>query len=237
MLLAELEAFYSRPIAPTRRLALGDRLLPCDPAPGFGGILLGAIVARFSPELDDDLLIGMMQLAGELEAGRRIPQPRLRHRFQQDRIGLRSGVHRLLGSGEELEFSFDAEVGTPAQHVLCALYAANEVPLSVRATVMATVRKGIGWHGDIDTRLVEHLSGRGGAGRAGYSVSSIGDPVQWALEMLDLRESAEVLPSKQTIIRAFRDGLRVAHPDSGGESEDAAHRIAELTEARRILLG
>ena len=39
MILAELEAYQSRPIAPTRRLALGELNLPCDPAPGFGGIL------------------------------------------------------------------------------------------------------------------------------------------------------------------------------------------------------
>ena len=43
MVLAELEAFLSRPVAPTRRVALGSLDLPGDPAPGFGGILLGGI--------------------------------------------------------------------------------------------------------------------------------------------------------------------------------------------------
>ena len=61
--------------------------------------------------------------------------------------------------------------------------------------------------------------------------------MHWALEILDLREGEEVLPSKQTILRAFRDGLRDAHPDSGGVEDEAAQRIAELSEARRILLG
>ena len=51
MILAELEAFLSRPIAPTRRIALGAMDLPCDPAPGFGGILLGGIVERFRPSI------------------------------------------------------------------------------------------------------------------------------------------------------------------------------------------
>ena len=41
VLLAELEIWHSRPIAPTRRVALGRSLLPVDPPPGFGGILLG----------------------------------------------------------------------------------------------------------------------------------------------------------------------------------------------------
>ena len=45
MLLAEFEIFHSRPIAPTRRLALGRLMLPVEPAPGFGGILLGAVLA------------------------------------------------------------------------------------------------------------------------------------------------------------------------------------------------
>ncbi len=54
MLLAELEIRHSRPIAPTRRVALGeDVFLPTEPAPGFGGILLACIVATFGQELDD----------------------------------------------------------------------------------------------------------------------------------------------------------------------------------------
>jgi hypothetical protein len=36
--------------------------------------------------------------------------------------------------------------------------------------------------------------------------------------------------------RQFREMLRAAHPDHGGAHEDAAERIADLTEARRILL-
>jgi hypothetical protein len=43
MLLAELEVWHSRPITPTRRVALGHLVLPTDPAPGFGGLLLGAV--------------------------------------------------------------------------------------------------------------------------------------------------------------------------------------------------
>jgi len=233
MLLAELEAYYSRPIAPTRRVALGEQLLPVDPAPGFGGILLGAVVARFSSGLDDELLGEMYTLAGALELGLRIPQPRLRHRLQSDRIGLRRACHRLFGDGEELEFSFDEENGSPAQHVLCALYAAGEVQREVRPVIMATVRKGLAWRGDVDERLVAHLSGRGGS----YSATSIGDPVRWALEILDLAEAELAVPTRKAVQQAFRDGLRDAHPDHGGEDDEAAERIAELAEARRILLG
>ena len=41
MLLAELEVWHSRPVTPTRRVALGHLVLPVDPTPGFGGLLLG----------------------------------------------------------------------------------------------------------------------------------------------------------------------------------------------------
>ena len=54
--LAELQIFHSRPFAPTRRIALGQSSLPVDPAPGPGGILLGAVVAGVEggPELEVD---------------------------------------------------------------------------------------------------------------------------------------------------------------------------------------
>jgi hypothetical protein len=45
MLLAEIEVWHTRPAVPTRRVALGHLVLPVDPAPGFGGLLLGAVVA------------------------------------------------------------------------------------------------------------------------------------------------------------------------------------------------
>lgn len=233
MLLAEMEAYYSRPIAPTRRVALGEQMLPVDPAPGFGGILLGAVVARFASDLDEELLAEMYTLVGALELGLRIPQPRLRHRLQTDRVGLRRATHRLFGEGEELEFSFDEENGSAAQHVLCALYAAGAIRDEVRPIIMGTIRKGLAWHGDVDERMVAHLSGRGGT----YSATSIGDPVRWALEILDLGEVECVVPTRKVVQQAFRDGLRDAHPDHGGEEDEAAGRIAELAEARRILLG
>lgn len=235
MLLAELEAFYSRPIAPTRRVALGRLILPSDPAPGFGGILLGGIAARFAPELDEDWHDDVLHLMTEIERGRRIAQPRVRHRLQEDRIGLQPCLHRLLGVGDAVELSFDEEKGTPAQHVLCAVYAAGTVPWAVRTPVMDAVRKGFRWKGEVGPSLVAHLSGR----TSGLSGSALGDPVGWALGVLDLRggSSTAVVPSRRDVQRAFRDRLRDAHPDHGATDHGAAERIAELTEARRILLG
>src|ERR671913_2237823 len=99
MPLAELEVFHSRPIAPTRRVALGHRDLPVSPAPGFGGILLGGVVAAFMPGLDPDLFDDLDRLTHQLEAGMRIPQPPPRHPPPQDPIGLPRSVPRPPGHG------------------------------------------------------------------------------------------------------------------------------------------
>jgi len=232
MMLAELEVFLSRPIAPTRRVALGDSTLPVDPAPGFGGVLLGAVAARFGPYLDDELRDEVGWLADELARGRRIAQPRLRHRLQVDRVGLQRARHRLVGRGEELELVFDEERGTPAQHVLCAMYAAGATPPQVRPAVVDAVRRGLAWNGDLGRGLIAHLTGRIVVGGA----AGVADPVRWALGVLSLEGATGGHPRRHVVLRAFRDGLRDAHPDHGGDDAEAADRIAQLTEARRILL-
>jgi hypothetical protein len=124
VILAELEVFHSRPIAPTRRVALGRLNLPVTPAPGFGGLLLGGIVAGHIDELDPDLFDDLHRLTLQVQEGMRVPQPRLRHRFQQDRIGLTRSLHRLVGEGEDLTFELE-DKGAAAQHILAAVYAAG----------------------------------------------------------------------------------------------------------------
>lgn len=232
MLAAELEIHVSRPIAPTRRVALGDSQLPCDPAPGFGGILLGGVVAHFAPGIDEDFHDELTHLMDELEHGRRIAQPRLRHRLQEDRIGLQRSRHRLIASGERLRFDFDDDNGTPAQHVLCAAYAAGQASPSARPAVMETLRKGFRWRGGDDASLIAHLAGH----TMGLTLDAVSDPVSWALELLDLRGIATV-PSRRDVQRAYRRRLRAAHPDHGANDDGAAERIAELAQARQILLG
>ena len=232
MLLAELEVFHSRAIAPTRRVAIGDRDLPITPAPGFGGVLLGGIVAAHMPVLDPDLFDDLDRLTRQLEAGYRIPQPRLRHRLQTDRVGLQRSAHRLVGTGEELSFELD-DKGAPAHHILAAVYAAGDLAIGPRSRVMEAIRKAMRWTGPIDGQLVAHLSGLGR--HHDWSVEAHRDPVGWALAVLDLSRGRE-RPGRQAIQRQFRDLVRAAHPDHGGDRGEAADRLAELSEARRILL-
>ena len=234
MILAELEVFHSRPIAPTRRVALGRSNLPVTPAPGFGGLLLGGIVAGHMEALDPELFDDLNRLTLQLQEGMRVPQPRLRHRFQQDRIGLTRSLHRLVGEGEDLAFEFEIK-GAAAQHILAAVYAAGQLPLTVRGRVMDTIRKGMRWTGPLDHVFITHLSGLD-RGRD-WSTEAFRDPVRWAMGVLGLDEGQTAsVPDRGDVQRQFRDLLRVAHPDHGGAIDGAAQRIADLTEARRILL-
>jgi hypothetical protein len=240
VILAELEVFHSRPVAPTRRVALGHLDLPTDPAPGFGGLLLGAVVAAHMPDLPPDLFDDLHRLTVQLEHGQRVPQPRLRHRLQEDRIGLLRSVHRLVGQGEDLCFELDrGERASPAQHILAAVYAAGLLPYGPRTQVLEVVRKAMRWAGPIDNTLVAYLSGL--AHDQSWSAEAHRDPVGWALRVLGLAVrkaggSGRQMPGRQAVQRRFRELLRDAHPDHGGDATAAATRIAELSEARRILL-
>jgi hypothetical protein len=239
LILSELEVFHSRPIAPTRRVALGRADLPVSPAPGFGGILLGGIVAANIGGLDPELFDDLDRLTHQLQDGQRIPQPRLRHRFQADRIGLTRSVHRLVGSGEDLDLDLE-EKAHPAQSVLAAVYAAGRLDRHARGAVMDAIRKAMRWSGPLDRSLVAYLAGMSRS--RDWDPRALGDPVAWALGILGLERKALTqgtpgpLPDRSAVVRRFRDLLRDAHPDHGGETDAAAQRISDLTEARRILL-
>jgi hypothetical protein len=232
VLLAEIEIFHTRPITPTRRVALGRSLLPVDPAPGFGGLLLGGIVASRVRELDPDLQGELSRLILDLELGRRIPQPRLRHRLQEDRVGLAASRHRLRGNGDGLDFEFD-EHGSAASQILGAVYAAGSMPGYARPVVMQVIRRAMRWRGPVGPALVAHLSGIRGA--RSRSAEAFSDPRGWALGIMAFKDADR--PGRTVVQTRFRELVRAAHPDHGGSRDAAAQRILDLTEARRILLG
>ncbi|HUY62073.1 MAG TPA: J domain-containing protein [Candidatus Dormibacteraeota bacterium] len=225
MLLAELEVCHSRPIAPTRRLALGTLYLPTDPAPGFGALLLGGLVGAFAPQLDDESRDRLDVLLDDVERGRRIAQPRLRYRFQADAVGLDRSRHKLVGEGEHLSLQIDDHANGLPQ-ILGAVYAAGRLSRASRASTFRLLRRATRWQGDPDHRLIGFLTGEHrelGAGGEG-----------WALSVLGFSPGRE--PSRSEINHHFRDLVRDAHPDHGGSVEKAGRRILDLTEAKRILL-
>ena len=239
MLLAELEIFHSRPIAPTRRLAIGRAWLPGSSdgtGPGFGSLLLGGVCARFGPGLSHDLLGEVVELVHDLEQGRPAAQPRLRHRLQLDRVGLTRSRQRLYGgrsgSEDELYCEFDGSRATPSQLVLGAAYAAGLAAPTVRGEALRAVRRGLAWRGEVGLALFSYLASGQSSPRPARAVA---DPVGWALEILGLDREVE-MPAEAAVRRGFREALRAAHPDLGAAEAEAADRIAELSEARRILL-
>lgn len=235
MILASLEVWHSRPIAPTRRVALGEINIPTDPAPGPGGLLLGAVLARFAADLDGDLRDEMTTLMDEVESGKKIGQPRLRHRLQSDIVGLSRSEHRLVSGEKGLHFELETAKGLPAQSALAAVYACGELPLERRADVMAVLRRGLEWVGPIGPGVIDYLVGAevGMRMRSGaYATAS--SPLIWALGVLELEAGEQ--PEPKDVQRSYRRLLRSAHPDHGAGEDVAADRIAELSKAREILL-
>lgn len=233
MILAEFEIRHSRAIAPTRRVALGERLhLPGDPGPGFGGILLAGTVAAHLDALDPDLHTDLGRLVEQVAHGERIPQPRLRHRFQVDTHGLVRTHHRLLGRGQTMALQHERH-DSPVAQVLGAVYALRRIDPAHRGPCVALMRKALRWTGPSGPALVAYLTG--GRGATSGSLALLSDPETWALEVMGFSKGDE--PARPVVQRRFRSLIRLAHPDHGGDEADAARRVTDLTEARRILLG
>jgi len=131
MLLAELQLWHTRPVTPTRRIALGHLVLPTDPAPGLGGVLLAAVVAAYLPDVDEELHPDIGRLIDQVVRGERVVQPRLQHRYQIDRHGLATSVHQLNGDADHVEFDLHS-MGRPLSQVLGAIYALERLAFDAR---------------------------------------------------------------------------------------------------------
>ena len=118
----------------------------------------------------------------------------------------------------------------------------------VRHVVMSTLRRAMRWVGPVGPDLIASLVG---LGHTPSAIAAFENPVSWALSTLGFepvngngrghanghgKASVAVAPTRADIQRRFRGLLRDAHPDHGGEADEAAQRIADLSEARRILL-
>ncbi|MBW3537517.1 MAG: hypothetical protein KY395_07100 [Actinobacteria bacterium] len=227
--IAELEVRHTRAVVPTRRVALGDSDLPISPAPGYGGLLLAAVVGAVVPLLSDEPGAELDRLIWDLEAGNRVPQPRLRFRFQTDVVGLDRSRHRLLKVGRSLGLEID-DHGAPLPQALAAVYAAAGLPVTARAGVFRLIRRASRWEGGADDALLAFLrSSQALPSRRGRHHDE-----NWALELLGFIDGME--PDRSQVLGRFRELVRQAHPDHGGEVLVAGDRITDLAAAKQILL-
>jgi hypothetical protein len=247
VILAELNVRHTRRHQPTRRVALGDTYLPTN-GPAYGAVLIGAVVADNLDGLDDEQRELLPRLLDDATDGLSVPRIALRHRLQTDIHGLDRSRHRIVADGGPLVLELDAH-GWPAPQVLGAVMATAAMPSSgrqhaLRAIAAAVARPGIPPEGLTVRRLLEGVPGlrpyAPGAARpngGGADVDGwLGVPAErrWAMEVLGVRAGARI--DREDVQRRFRRLLRVAHPDHGAADHGAAERIAELAEARELLL-
>ncbi|MEN9646773.1 MAG: hypothetical protein RL238_3442 [Actinomycetota bacterium] len=229
MLLAELQIWHTRPVTPTRRVALGHFVLPTDPAPGLGGVLLAAVVAAYLPNVDQELTPDISRLIDQVARGQRIVQPRLQHRYQVDRHGLAVSVHQMVGDADHVEFDLHS-MGRPLSQVLGAVYALERFNLDIRRQVAPVLQRAMRWQGPIGPSFVADITGVSRTDLVGIT-----DPRAWALDLLGFPVGTAKV-TKKDVMNRFRVRLREAHPDHGGDDADAGAQIERLGEARRILL-
>ena len=253
MILAELNIRHTRRHQPTRRVALGEHYLPTS-GPAYGAVLLGAVVSENLGGLDDEQRELLPRLLADAEHELTVPRIALRHRLQTDTHGLDRSRHRIVADGGPLTLELDTH-GWPTPQVLGAVMAAAQLPATARrpafrAIANATARPGMPPEGLEVRRLLEGVPGLrpyapGAAARpnGGGNGDDDGDlaawrgvPAErrWAMEVLGVRAGARV--DREEVQRRFRRLLRLAHPDHGAADAGAAERIAELSEARELLL-
>jgi hypothetical protein len=226
MLLAEVEIRHSRPVAPTRRVALGFSVLPTDPAPGWGPVLLAALVSVNAAELEAESLNDLCDLIDDLEEGISIAQPRLRHRFQKDVIGLDRSVHSMHADGDLVSFDFD-DHALPEVNLLGAVYAASQLPVETRTRAFSCIRKALLWKTTVDAAFVAFVMGDDSAFARWMSMPL---EVQTSLRLLGY--GPDDRPSRDEIKDRFRERVWAAHPDRGGDAE----LMLELNRAKQVLL-
>lgn len=255
MLLAELNIRHTRRHMPTRRVAVDHGYLPTS-GPAFGGVLVGAVVAECMPGLDEEQTEALARLVDVARRGElTVPRIALRYRLQRDTHGLDLSRHRITSAAVErgsvrpvLELDLH---GRPAPQVIGALMAASQLPPSGRSVAFrfvdaALARPGVLPEGLEVVRRFQGLPGMRppGPGTETNVGSSFGDGAddwagvpserRWAMEVLGLHSGHAI--ERDDVQKRFRRLVRLAHPDHGAESAGAAERMAELSEARELLL-
>jgi len=245
MVLAELLVRHTRRHMPTRRVAIGHAYLPTS-GPAYGAVLLGAVVAECLPELDTEQADLLPRLIDDARDGLAVPRIGLRYRLQTDTHGLDRSRHRLVADGTRTILELDRH-GRPDPQVIGAVMAAAALPPSARSIAFralkeAARRPGVLPDGVEVRRLLLGIPGappppvgtRGAVHDDSAGWAGVPTDQRWAMEVLGL--GSEALLDRTDVQSRFRRLLRLAHPDHGAERQGAAERVAELTEARTVLL-
>ncbi len=251
MLLAELNIRHTRRHMPTRRVAIDDGYLPTS-GPAFGGVLLGAVVSENVPGLDEEQFDALNRLVDTARRGLTVPRIALRYRLQSDTHGLDLSRHRVLAADVErastrpvLELDLH---GPAAPQVIGAIMAAAELPPSGRSVAFrfidaAVAKPGMMPEGLEIRRQYEGLPGArppapgesgGATGNRRNAWQGVPSERRWAMEVLGLHPGLAI--QRDDVQQRFRRLVRLAHPDHGAGNAGAAERIAELAEARELLL-
>lgn len=242
MLLAELNVHHTRRHMPTRRVALGDRVLPTG-HPGYGPILLAGIAAAHINGLDEEQEEAFAPFLRQARRGLSVPRRALRFRLQTDLEGLAISRHRLLGEDGGLVLELDVHSQYPVPQVLGTVMAAAAMAPYPRALVLRAIEEAVEQPGVVPEGMtVRYLteararprSASAGRGREADGWLAMPAERRWAMEVLGFGPDAS--PAREDVLRRFRRLVRLAHPDHGGAPRGAAERIVELGEARRVLL-
>jgi hypothetical protein len=248
VLLAELTIRHTRRHMPTRRVALGSAYLPMS-GPAHGAALVSAVVAANLPDLNEEQIDLLPRLLDDAREGLTIPRIALWYRLQTDVHGLDRSRHRIFGENGKLVVELDTH-GAATPQVLGAVLAVESLPPTPRAAGINAVRAVLEgrWPGlspDVDVRRLDWIAlhqrpplagvhWRPGAPPEELAWEGVPSERRWAMEVLGLH--ADMPVDRDDVNRRYRRLLRDAHPDHGAAAKGAAERIAELSEARSLLL-
>ncbi len=251
MILAELNIRHTRRHMPTRRVALDASYLPMNGS-AYGAALLMAVVAENVDGLDDEQRELLPKFLRAALDGFSVPRIGLRYRLQTDVHGLDLSRHRLLEDNGVLVVELDVHAA-PAPQVIGAIMAAAAMGPTTRRKALQAIDAAILQPGVIpEPFLVRRLLHGVPSERPPLAASGPVGPIngvtlpdaakwvgipserRWAMEVLGLQAGHTI--ERNDVQRRFRRLIRLAHPDHGAGSTGAAERIAELTEARELLL-
>ncbi len=247
MIHAELLVRHTRRTMPTRRVALGTAFLPMSGL-AHGALLLGAVVHHNLHSLDEEQIDLLPALLHRAAGGLEVPGIALWFRMQTDTQGLDRSRHRVVEENGVTLVELDVHGSAPPQ-IVGAIMGAAQLPPTPRVAALTAIDQAINGRfryprGVLIRRLAEGLAPEtpwapGVTWKQGSPAREVGwqgiaSDLRWAMQILGYAASDEL--ERDLVNKRFRTMLRDAHPDSGGKRDIAADRIAELSEARDLLL-